>query len=921
MKQLYFILLFLMAAKCADAQWPATNANMHPWTRWWWMGNAVDSAGINEQLQAFKTAGIGGVEIVPIYGAIGAEEKYIQYLSPKWMGMLDVTVRGALRRDMGVYMSVGSGWPIGGPQVTEENAASKLIVQQYEIKAGQPFTEKILVKEEKLKVKGGTPLVALMAYDDKGIPTNLTDKVAQDGTLNWNVPNGSWHLYAAFVGKTKQKVKRAAPGGEGYTLDHFNAVAVNDYLRKFDESMGHQSHGVWAFYNDSYEVFNADWTPSFFENFQLRRGYDLRNYLNLLVSKQMSDSIARIKSDYRETMSEMMIENFSSNFNKWSHDKKALSLNQAHGSPANLLDMYANVDIPETEIFGASHFDIKGLRRDSSDYRNVEPEPLMMQFASSAAHAQGNNLVSAETFTWLSEHFRTTWAQCKPELENLFLAGINHIFFHGSTYSTKALPWPGWLFYASVEFVPENSLWPHLNAMNDYITRCQSILQSGKPDNEILMYWPVYDAWNNAKGMDLPFKVHDVDEWLQPTDFYKDAKLLKARGYAIDFASDKMIQEAFYENNTIGITQKGARDKVLIVPACKIMPVKTMESIFTLAEKGATIILQSLPESTPGLQRQLQQQLESYNNRLKNGAEEPNGIYNIGKGQILLNNDIADALNICDIYPESLTRTGLQFIRRQIENGRYYYLVNHTKNDIDTIIELQTKEQYIQFLDAQSGVFGNVNTVSKATENVQVRVQLRSGETLIVKTSSKNSLSANTWHYLEDTKKIQTLDGKWKLSFKDGGPFIPKDTIISKIQPWTNFGQVSYLSFSGMGRYSQAFDFRKTAQKEYVLVLDSLYESAHIWINDKDAGYIWCNPTELKVGTLLKKGRNTIRIEVANLMANRIRYMDQHKIEWRKYHEINFVNINYKNFDAADWSVAPSGIKAPVVIKEYTMVE
>jgi hypothetical protein len=921
MKKFYIILCICCATQIAHAQWPTTNANMRPWTRWWWMGNAVDSAGINNQLESFKEAGIGGVEIVPIYGAVGAENKYLNYLSPDWMKMLDATVSAASKRNMGVYMSVGSGWPIGGPQITEDDAATKLIIQQYDLKEGQSLTEKIVVNDEKLKTKNAQMPQAVMAYGNDGSYINLTSKVKLDGTLDWVPTKGSYHLYVAFIGKTKQKVKRAAPGGEGYTLDHFNGNAVNDYLQKFYESLSHQSHGVWAFYNDSYEVFNADWSPNFFSEFEKRRGYDLRNHLNLLVSKDQSDSVAKIKSDYRETMSDMMIENFSYNFNKWSHDKNALSLNQAHGSPANLLDMYAAVDIPETESFGATHFDIKGLHHDSGDYRNVDPEPLMMKFASSAAHAQGNNLTSSETFTWLSEHFKTTWAQCKPEVENLFLAGINHVFFHGTTYSSSDVAWPGWLFYASVEFVPNNSLWPHLNAMNSYITRCQSILQSGKPDNEVLMYWPVYDAWENPRGMDLPFRVHDVNEWLQPTEFYKDVKALESKGFSVDFASDKMLSDALCENGSIGITKNGARNKILVIPTCKRMPAETMAALMKLAQSGATIVFQSLPESTPGLLKKEESKLDSYKNQIKNGAEEPNSIYAVGKGKIILNNDIADALNVSAIYPESLTQIGLQFIRRQMDDGKYYFIVNHTSVDIDTIIALQAKESSVQFMNPQSGFIGNVKTLNKQGENISIQLQLKSGESLIIKTSLKGNTVNPKWPYLENANQNTVLNGKWQLHFKDGGPTIPKDTIIDRMQYWTGFSSESYQSFSGVGVYSQSFNFKKGQNKEYILVLDSLHESAHIWINDKDAGYIWANPAELKIGTFLKSGKNTIRIEVANLMANRIRYMDQHKIEWRKYHEINFVNINYKNFDAADWQVSPSGMSAPVLIKEYKIIE
>src|SRR5271156_949087 len=68
--------------------WPKPTAENRPWTRWWWLGSAVDKENLTLQLQQFKDAGIGGVEICPIYGAKGYEDRYINYLSPKWMDML-----------------------------------------------------------------------------------------------------------------------------------------------------------------------------------------------------------------------------------------------------------------------------------------------------------------------------------------------------------------------------------------------------------------------------------------------------------------------------------------------------------------------------------------------------------------------------------------------------------------------------------------------------------------------------------------------------------------------------------------------------------------------------------------------------------------------------------------------------------------
>ncbi len=170
------------------------------------------------------------------------------------------------------------------------------------------------------------------------------------------------------------------------------------------------------------------------------------------------DATAPVKIRLPGNVSRSDARNFSTVFTQWTNKRKTLSVNQAHGSPGNLLDLYGAFDIPETETFGSSYFPIKGLRRDSGDIRNVDPDPNMLKFASSAAHAYGKPLTSCETFTWLSEHFKTAWSQCKPEVDQVFLSGINHVFYHGTTYSPADAKWPGWLFYASVNFVPNNSL-------------------------------------------------------------------------------------------------------------------------------------------------------------------------------------------------------------------------------------------------------------------------------------------------------------------------------------------------------------------------------------------------------------------------------------------------------------------------------
>lgn len=924
MKRSLLILSMLAFVASAKGQvkkqaspWPLVQQQMRPWTRWWWMGNAVDEKNLAAALSTYAAAGMGGVEVTPIYGAKGFEDRYINFLSPKWMNMLNFTVKKANALGMGVDMNTGTGWPFGGPQITAAYAASKLVVQRYDIPKGQPLKEAIVIKDEKQQ-KAGAVLQALTAYAADGHVFSLLDKVDANGQLNWTALGSDVEVYALFSGRTLQQVKRAAPGGAGYTLDHLDKPSVDVYLKRFDQAFAGQSPGVRSFFNDSYEVYGANWTPTFLKEFKRLKGYDLSTHIRDLTSKDSTSvEIGRLKSDYRETMSQLLLENFTQNWTDWAHKYKSMTKNQSHGSPGNLLDLYATVDIPETETFGSSHFDIPGLRRDSADIRNVDPDPIMSKFASSAAHTTGKTLVSSETFTWLTEHFKTSFSQAKPEAEQLFLSGINHIFYHGTTYSPADIPFPGWLFYASTNMVPANSLWPQLKGMNDYFSRCQSLLQSGKSDNELLIYWPVYDPWSNPKGLDMPMKVHDVDVWLYPSEFYRQSLKLASLGYSFDFASDHMLDEAKAEKGLLLTSPKASPYQTLIVPACKLMPVKTLKAILALAHSGVTVIFQQFPEDVPGLS-DLEKNRATFKSLiaglgLKSMAGGIKGT-SYGAGQILLANEIQQALAYQKLEGEKLSQTGLKFIRRKLNNGKYYFLVNHTAKTIDEYIPLNANSPAVTLMDPLSGNYGQAQTQTREGKT-WVKVYLQPGETCFLQTGHQKV--SNTWVYLAKPGKPIALNKDWDLHFIQGGPVLPADKHLEKLVSWTALNDSLTTSFSGTGSYSHTFTMPQKLQGEYILNLGKVDESAHVWVNGKDAGIVWSIPFQTRIGKFLHSGKNTIRIEVVNLMANRIRYMDQKGIAWRNYHEINFVNINYKPFDASGWKPMPSGLIGPIIITGY----
>lgn len=909
----FFLVLFFWGG-CSSPQerevsaWPEVTREMKPWTRWWWMGSAVNEQELKWHLETFADKGFGGVEIAPIYGAKGYEEEYVPFLSPRWMEVLQYLIAKSDSLDMGVDMTNGTGWPFGGPHIGADVAAAQLLIQDYMM---TPASETLVleVADERQRALEVVDLIAVTAYGPNGEIKDLSDLV-EGNTLNWQPDEGEWQVLAAFNGRTRQQVKRAAPGGEGYTFDHFSKEALAQYLSRFDEVFGEEAPGVRAFFNDSYELFGASWGAGFENEFEQRRGYSLKPYLRELAGGGDEEVRSRIKADYRETMSELLIERFSTGWTAWTNSKGAVSRNQSHGSPANLLDVYATVDIPEIETFGGTYFPIKGFFWDEDYVKQADHNELFLKMAASAANISGKKLVSSESFTWLGEHFRVPLSQAKPEAEQLFLSGVNHIFYHGSTFSPKDAPWPGWLFYASVHFAPSNSFWEHIEGLNTYITRCQSILQGGTAANDVLVYWPIYDTWHNPDGLDKMMSVHGSREWLNS----EQMKQLQAKGYSFDFVSDALLKTLQPDAGGL-VTADGvnAYDAV-VVPECTRMPLETMELLIALSEQGVPVIFQSFPTDVPGLQG-LDERLERLETIRKgfsiSALSKDVSQWQAGDARLMVAEQIEAALKLTGVQRETLTDLGLKYIKRHSDQGIYYYLVNHSAEDVDAEVVLNEQAAGKLLLDPQNGAYGRI--VGRAVDGgTALRIQLRSGEAKFILFTDRNLENMPAWAYLTDAAQELELTENWKVEFVAGGPELPAAQQQEVLQPWTEDQDGAAAFFSGTAVYSTSFDLDEAPQGNWRLDLGEVLHSARVKLNGQDLGVLWSPPYTVELGDFLKEGRNELEVEVANLMANRIRFMDQNQIEWQLFHEINFVDISYRGFNAAEWPVMPSGLKGPV---------
>ena len=924
------------AARGAQVQgalaWPRVTSQAKPWTRWWWLGSAVNRRDLSTALAQYEKAGLGGLELTPIYGVRGEEGRFLDFLSPEWVGMLEHTLREANRLGLGVDMATGTGWPFGGPWVDARDACKDLLSKTWELRGGarlgepvrlvqKPFVRAVgrrpdisTLREpvsanpnlqelalDQVRFEKPLPLQALMAYSDDGQTLDLTSRVRPDGTLDWVAPAGRWKLYGLFQGWHGKMVERAAPGGEGNVIDHFSAEALGNYLKKFDQAFaGRSVRGLRAFFNDSYEVDDAegqsDWTPKFFEEFRTRRGYDLRQQLPALVGDTGGETRARVLHDFRETVSDLLLERFTDPWREWAHRRGALVRNQSHGSPANILDLYAASDIPETE----------------------GTDIVRMKFASSAANVTGKTIASAETVTWLDEHFTSSLGDVKRAVDLNFLGGINHVVYHGLAFSPSGDPWPGWLFYAAVHFEPTNPQWKDFPALNGYIARVQSFLQQGRGDNDVLLYYPVHDMWMEP-GKERLIHVgggHDVG--ITQTD----AQNLLGAGYAFDLISDRQLATVKFANGSL--RAGGLGYKVIVLPETRFIPTETFRRLKELAQQGATVVVrQSLPSDVPGL-RNLdlrREMLRTYVSDLRFSDTTTQGVSSasVGAGRFLLGDDLTKLLAHAGTRREAMVEQRLSFTRRQYQGGEYYFILNRGAAPVDGWVKLSSGARAAALFDALTGEAGLAATRPALGGGLEVYLQLAPGESRVVKTFN-SAARGQSFPYFKSAGAAQTLGGEWSVQFIEGGPALPPALRLSELNSWLRLDKDAYKNFSGTARYALTFNRPQGANTDWLLDLGRVAESARVRLNGRDLGSLITAPFRLRVPGALLRDTNTLEVDVSNLALNRVIEMERRGVRYKKFYNTNFPARRPENrgadglFDATKLAPRDSGLLGPVTL-------
>jgi hypothetical protein len=871
--------------------------------RWWWFGPAVTKSELEREMKMMKEGGIGGFELQPVYpvalddAATGIRN--FPYLSDEFIDALRFTSEKARELGLRMDLTLGSGWPYGGPQVPISQAAGKLRLVRTRVGEN---SSRVPVPD----VGTGEKLIAVFLVRSQG-QSVIADSIREltdirDGAVR--LPSGlegSHEVFFFISSRTGMMVKRPAVGAEGFVLNHYDRPAVESYLKNVGDRLM-QAFGAQpphAIFCDSLEVYESDWTDDFLGEFQKRRGYDLKPHLPGLAV-DLGPATAAIRHDWGKTLTELFNERFMTTVREWASRNHTLFRIQCYGIPPATISSNAYADLPEGE--GPQWKIVRASR-----------------WASSASHLYGRPVTSSETWTWLhSPVFRATPLDVKAEADLHFLQGINQLIGHGWPYTAEGVEYPGWRFYAAGVFNEKNPWWIVMPDLARYLQRVSFVLRQGQPVNDVAFYLPESDAWASFS----PGHANMIDTLRDRVGPNAVAKVLEA-GFNLDFFDDGTLKQ-------IGHVEKGTlalganKYNVVILPNVERIPLDTLTRLEEFARGGGVLIAtRRLPAVAPGFTatEAEQGQVREIAQRLFEGPSAPAHFVGDEGGQLA--NQLRSLARPDVSFSPAVPVIG--FVHRRTGDADIYFLANasNARQNIKAAFRLTGLQA--EWWDPFSGRASAADTEPGPEGVTTVSLDLEPYASRVLVFSKKARPRLPTKGPSIVPSPID-LSAGWQVSFGARG----KPASVDHLQSWTENEETRY--FSGVAVYEKTMSVPESMLQNGLSVrldfgegrplpespgksngmqawLDApVREVAVAYINDRRAGSIWCPPYFVDITGLLRPGENRIKILVANTAVN---YM-----AGRSLPDYRLLNLRYgARFEPQDMDKVqpvPSGLLGPI---------
>lgn len=603
-------------------QHPPRQARMHCY--WWWLNGNTTEATITRDLEAMKAKGYGGVLLVDANGSDQGGNRNVPpgptFDSPEWRQLYRYAMREAARLGLEVSLTIQSGWNLGGPTVTPEQASKVLTSSQtivtgplhfhkqlaeppatnnfyrdiavllYPLHAGSALPGRdgdhrhsIRLLRQKAAFQEvfpfSMPETAQLLDDYPAVPNEADTRVeevqdvtgqTQGGSLNCEIPAGTWEILRVGYTDSGATVSTSSGKWQGLAIDYLDHNAFQSYWNTnvvplLEDARPYIGTSLRYLVTDSWEVGGTNWTASFRDEFRKRRGYDLLPYLPIVSGRivESRDVSNRFLNDFRKTIGDLIADEHYRMFAE-SAERYGLGIHPEsggpHGAPIDALHTLGMSTFPQTEFWAKS-----------ATHRSTDQERFFVKEASSAAHIYGKTLVAQEGMTSIGPQWEETiWNDLKPTFDQAICAGLNLIFWHTFTSSPAKYGLPGEEYFAGTHLNPNVTWWNVAGPFISYINRTQFLMQQGVPVSDVLYYYGSY----------VPDFVR-----LKASD---PAKVLP--GYDYDVTDEDVLLHRMEVRDGNIVLPGGVSYRVLALDNLPMISLPVLQRVRDLVAAGATVI-------------------------------------------------------------------------------------------------------------------------------------------------------------------------------------------------------------------------------------------------------------------------------------------------------------------------------------------
>jgi hypothetical protein len=720
---------------------------------------------------------------------------------------------------------------------------------------------------------------------------DITDKMNEDGTLNWTAPQGRWNIVRfgySLLGITNHP---AIPEATGLEVDKLDSVSIKNYFTRYLDQyksatgglMG-RNGGLQYVITDSWEAGAQNWTPGLMQEFQKRRGYNLLPWMPVLTGHVVKSAAAsdNFLWDFRKTLSEMLAEY---------HYDGLTSLLQHYGM----------------KRYSESHEDRRALIADGMDVKRTAAVPMsamwMPKFegddqmvyiadireSASVAHIYGQNLAAAESMTAAGTGGRA-WSYApenlKPTADLELASGLNRFVIHTSVHQPVDDKFPGLALGSVGQWFNRHETWAEqAKAWTDYLARSSYLLQQGKFVADVLYYYGEDNNITSLFGRKLP----DVPE-----------------GYSYDFINaDALIRLLTFKDGKL-VTPSGMTYRMLVLDSnARKMSLPVLRKISQLVKAGATIT-GIKPENTPSL-RDDQQEFQQLVTEI---WDTPPGSKATLRGKVYTGKTIQEVLDDLHIQPDfkyakPQANTKLLYVHRKLSKGDIYWVNNRNdrSEDLEVIFRVTGKEAEIWHPET-----GKTEKASYSIESghTKVSLHLEPNDAVFVVFRKNTAKTAFTIPNPVE-KEAMVVEGNWNVSFQPNRG-APANAVFDQLGSWTENKDAGIKYFSGTATYTKKFTSPANWSgngSQVWIDLGEVKNLAEVVVNGKSLGIVWKKPFRVDATSALKKGENTLIVKVTNLWVNRLIGDQQPGVT-------NKITYTTMPFYKADAPLLISGLLGPV---------